>query len=145
MKYSLLSNIIAWVFHDRSDRKIFRKFCSGIDERVLCEKRRKIIYSRYPNTVEKLKKDVKTRQLKVVFLCAENSKWSYQSLYEELDKNPNFEPQILITLLKPMFLKKHSYEFINVKQFLTENYEFFKSKGMNVDYAFDFEKNKYIF
>ena len=144
MKYSLLSNIIAWVFHDRSDRKIFRKFCSGIDERVLCEKRRKIIYSRYPNTVEKLKKDVKTRQLKVVFLCAENSKWSYQSLYEELDKNPNFEPQILITLLKPMFLKKHSYEFINVKQFLTENYEFFKSKGMNVDYAFDFEKNKYI-
>ena len=80
MKYSVLSNVISWIFPTRTERKLFRKFCTGIDERILCEKQREIIYRRYPKTVEKLKKEVKIRQLNVVFLCTENSKWSYQSL-----------------------------------------------------------------
>ena len=54
MKYSVLSNVISWIFPTRTERKLFRKFCTGIDERILCEKQREIIYRRYPKTVEKL-------------------------------------------------------------------------------------------
>ena len=62
----------------------------------------------------------------------------------ELEEHPNFEVQVLITLPEPMFLKKRNFAHRDNKLFLTENYNFFASKGMNTAYAFDYEKNRYI-
>lgn len=78
--------------------------------------------------------------LKVLFLVSENSKWQYQSLYEELEKNSRFSPLILVspTLVD---LKK---PIADQDKKLKSNYEFFQSRNMNVEFAFNFKTRKLI-
>ena len=138
MKYKYLSSLKGWIFPTEQDRKDFRFFCKSIDSR----KTHKLIENLQNDTLKRLKTEFKTRKLKVVFLNSENSKWSYQTLYEAFDKNPKFDVQVLVTLKKNMLNSKlKSFDY---KDYLKSNYEFFKTKGMNVGYAFDLEKNEFL-
>lgn len=139
MKYSFISFLIAWIFPTKDDRAEFRIFCRELDNR----KKVQLIQSRYPKVIEHLQKKYKNKQkLKVVFLNSENSKWSYQSLYEKFKENPNFEVQVLITVLEIHLKKK--YKFLEYEKQARKSYNFFAEKGINVAYAFDFKNNKYI-
>lgn len=71
------------------------------------------------------------KKIKIVFLVRENQKWSYQSIYESLESDPRFETIVLVSLLKLSHDGKDK-----TRNNLEENYKFFKSKGINVDYAY---------
>ncbi len=80
-------------------------------------------------------KRLKTKQtpLKVLFLVRENAKWTYTSLYEEMNKSKEFEPYVLVSVLNGENNTQSSYE---------DNLKFFQSKGYNVIRGYD--NNKYI-
>ncbi len=102
----------------------------------------KKIRSDYLKLCKTLNNKYSKRPIKIIFLNSEISKWSYQSLYEELSKNPKFQAEIILTVKKPLL--KHKYDFLDFKKSLEESYDYFKNKGMNVSYGFDFDKRKYI-
>ncbi len=91
----------------------------------------------YKKVLEKLKKQVKKRKIRVLFYVCENSKWASQTLYDLLEKDPSFEPFVVVSLLKRV-VRGADKTRIN----LDENYQFFKSRGMNVEYGF--KKGKWI-
>lgn len=132
--YKLLAFFFSWLFPTKNDRERFRIFCNELDSR----KNSEIIRSNYANVLSSLQKEIKNRKLNVIFLNGENSKWAYQSLYEEFSNSPYFEPQVLIYGQTKLLKKK--YEFCNWEEQAKKNYDFFKNKNMNVDFAFDFEK-----
>ena len=138
MKYKTLSSLIGWIFPTKQDRFDFRYFCKSIDSRKIHTK----IESLQKSTIQRLRNEFGKRKLKVVFLNSENPKWAYQELYEAFDKNPNFDVQILVTLKKNMLHSK--LKSFNYKEYLKSNYEFFKKRGMNVDYAFDMSNEKFL-
>ena len=88
----------------------------------------------YKRVLKRLKRKNK---YKVIFLVSENSKWGYQSLYEELLKDEDFEPLIVVYVLSGVHKGKDK-----TRNNLEENYNFFKSRGMNVEYAY--KNHKYI-
>lgn len=138
MKYKLLSDFIAWALPAKSDRIILRELCRDVDSRFSA----KNIYKKYSRTIKKLQADYKKRRLRVVFLISDSSKWQYDSLYHEFDKDKDFEPLILIEPLD-VLLKKESLN-LDYKKILKSNFDFFKNQGFNVQYAFDVQKEKYI-
>ena len=138
MKYKLLSDFIAWAFPAKSDRIILRELCRDVDSRFSA----KNIYKKYSRTIKKLQADYKKRRLRVVFLISDSSKWQYDSLYHEFDKDKNFEPLILVEPID-VLLKKEGAQ-INYKNILKSDFDFFKNRGFNVQYAFDVQKEKYI-
>ena len=138
MKYSIVSTLIAWIFPTKQDRADFRRFCKDIDARQDTE----TIWSRYPKLIKHLQNEFLKRKLKVVFLSSENPKWVYQSLYEEFANNPKFEVQVLITV-KDKLIKKQ-YKFLEYEKLARKDFNYFKENGMNVAYAIDFKKKKYI-
>ena len=79
----------------------------------------------------------KEGKIKVCFLIRENQKWSYQSLYELLVKSEEFEPVVLVSLLWLSHIGKDT-----TRKNLEENYNFFKEKGMNVQFAY--ENGQYV-
>ena len=85
----------------------------------------------YKNKLAVLSRKLKTGKIKVVFLVRENSKWAYQSLYEQFEKDERFEPVVLVSLLMLSHIGKDK-----TRNNLEENYEFFKSRNMKVDYAY---------
>lgn len=76
-------------------------------------------------------------KIRVIFIVSENQKWGYQGVYEAFDKDEHFEPLILISLLDVVHKGKDTTR-LNFE----ENYNFFKSKGMNVEYAY--KDGKYL-
>ena len=137
MHYSILSFLFAWIFPTKDDRERFRTFCRELDAR----KNSELIQQRYSKIIKKLQNDFQTRKLKVVFLSSENSKWVYQSIYEEFSQNPHFEVQILVTVRETLLKKK--YRFCEWEKLAKNSYNFFKNQNMNVDFAFDFKKKKF--
>lgn len=93
----------------------------------------------YPIKYKKIIKRIKNKKdkIRVIFLCSENSKWAYQNLYEQFAKSEHFEPLVLINMLETVHLGLDK-----TRNNLKENYNFFKSKGMNVEYAY--KDNQYI-
>ena len=91
----------------------------------------------YKNILQKLRNEIKTRPLKVIFLVRENQKWTYKSLYEQFEKSEHFEPLVLVSILTLAHKGKDK-----TRNNLDENYKFFKSQGLNVDYAY--KNGKYI-
>ena len=138
MKYKLLSDFIAWVFPAKSDRIVLRELCRDVDSRLRAEK----IHKKYSKIIKKLQADYKKRRLRVVFLISDSSKWQYDSLYHEFDKDKDFEPLILVEPID-VLLKKESSN-LDYKTNLKSNFDFFKNQGFNVQYAFDVQKEKYI-
>ncbi len=91
----------------------------------------------YKKKLASLAKKIKTDKIRVVFLVRENQKWAYQSLYEIFEKDERFEPIILISLLILSHKGKDK-----TRNNLEENYEFFKSRNMRVEYAY--KDGKYL-
>ena len=88
----------------------------------------------YIDVLKNLRKD-KSRKIRVAFLCEENPKWGYQSIYDEMKKDDNFEVLPIINL--PIITYRRQ-EFLQKK-----NIEFFKSFGMESIDGFDYENNIY--
>lgn len=86
----------------------------------------------YKKKLEELHSRKNTTPIRVCFLVRENQKWSYQSLYELLDKSEDFEPIVLVSLLWLSHIGKDP-----TRNNLEENYNFFKERGMNVQYAYE--------
>lgn len=91
----------------------------------------------YERVLKRLRKDVRSRKIRVLFYVTENSKWGYQSLYEIMDKSDVFEPFVVAGMLKEAYNGKDKTRFI-----VQENFEFFKSRGMNVKLGF--ENGKFV-
>jgi hypothetical protein len=89
--------------------------------------------------IKKLKKKSEARKLRVAFLVNENAKWSCQSLYEEFDRSDRFEPFILAT---GSYSKKER-DPSNIKK-LSETYEFFKSRNMSTQYAYNIKERQFM-
>ena len=92
------------------------------------------------NQKQVLKQLNKKTKLNVAFYVYDDSKWLSQSVYDLMSQDDRFEPYIFVT--KNAALENNfNYQTIdNVKK----TYEFFKSKDMNVLYAYDIENDKYI-
>lgn len=90
----------------------------------------------YAKKLESLRKN-SDRKIKVVFLITENQKWCYQSIYDYFKNDELFEPLVLVSIINSAAKGQDK-----TRQNVEENYEFFKSRGMNVDYAY--KNNKYI-
>lgn len=71
------------------------------------------------------------RPIRVVFISLENQKWGYQDLYEILDKDPKFEPMVLVCLHKDIYIEKRK-----VQPNTEETYNFYKNLGLKVDYLY---------
>ena len=90
------------------------------------------------NVLKKLKnKEV----LKVIFYVYDSCKWKSQTIYDEMLKNPNFEPLIVVTKNAAKNIDNPCFQ---TKEEILETFKFFKKRGMNVELGYDFDKNIFI-
>ena len=129
--YRFLSFLMSWIFPTKGDRKRFRNLCNDIDER-------KDILKAHKN-YQKIIMRIKNRKdkIKVLFLVDEISKWKAQSLYDLMSKSDKFEPIIALSVLNMVHKGKDS-----TRNEIEADYEYFKSKGMNVVLAY--KNHKFI-
>ena len=113
------------IFHDFFYRKKIEQNCAYIEK----------------NKKKVLKKLKNKTVLKVVFYVYDSCKWKCQAVYEQMALNPKFEPLIVVTKNAACNLDNPSYQ---TKEEILETFNFFKSKGMNVELGYDFTKNKHI-
>ena len=90
-------------------------------------------------TLRKLRIASKTRKLRVAFLVGENAKWACQSLYEEFERSQRFEPVILVTADR-----QGNRSNIELIKKVNETYNFFKSRNMNTQFAYDVTTLQYL-
>ena len=88
----------------------------------------------YYNVIEKLKKE-KNRKIRVAFLCEENPKWGYQSIYDEMKKDDNFEVLPIINL---PIIARWRLEFWQEK-----NKKFFDS--LNIDSIDGYDRENFVY
>jgi CDP-glycerol glycerophosphotransferase (TagB/SpsB family) len=99
------------------------------------------IKSNKTRILNQLKKVVKKRPLKVCFYVYDESKWKCQSLYDLLEKDSNFIPVILVTKTAAKNIDNPSYQTVDN---VVRTYNFFISKGMRVNYAYDIDNNLFL-
>ena len=87
--------------------------------------------------------------LNVVFYVYDESKWKSQSVYDRMEKDDRFEPLIVVT----KNCAPEGNPNFQTAEDVKKCYEYFQSKGMNVEYGYDVtsnssflsnEKNNYI-
>lgn len=118
-------------------RKIVRKKLIEKCAKQISESEASHIRKRYAEVIKRIR--AKNGKIRVAFLISENQKWVHQSLYDELLKNEHFEPIVLITRLTPIHKGKDKH-----RSDIEENVQFFKSKGIETQIAYNLEKRKYI-
>lgn len=91
----------------------------------------------YSKQLNKIKKYPTNKKIRVLFYVCENSKWCYQSLYDILEKSDFFEPLVCVSLLTNVHKGTDK-----TRNNLEENYQFFKSRGMRVEYGY--KNHEYI-
>lgn len=129
--FRTLSKYTSWLIPSKTYRTKYKNYLTSLDLKQNLIK----VKNNYKCVIEKLKN--KKDKIKVVFLIRENQKWKYQSVYDELAQSNCFEPLILVSILTLAHKGKDK-----TRNNLQENYKFFKSRGMNVDYAY--KDRKYI-
>lgn len=82
----------------------------------------------YNNVLSRLRKEVKSRPLCVIFLVAEKQKWGYQSLYEEMLKDDKFTPIVAASCVTA----KHENPELE-RCSVDDNIEFFKDLGIDAE------------
>ena len=93
----------------------------------------------YTEAIHRIQKKYGNEKIKVGFLVSEQAKWQYQSVYDELENNENFEPVILITQMTSVhYGKSHHYKTIY------DCASFFESLRLRVQFAYDVEKKQYL-
>lgn len=95
------------------------------------------IQKRYGTLVEQLRDKTKTKKVNIVFLVYQNSRWKCQSLYDELINDENFNVKILLTIADFQIFYAREEKIAA----LQKNYDFFKERKMNVEYAWDLATN----
>lgn len=90
--------------------------------------------------LKRLKKKFNNEPLKVVFYVYENCRWKSQSLYDLMLEDERFEPLIVVT---KNCAKENNANFQSIED-IKATYNFFKSKGMRVEYGYDIEKDLFI-
>ena len=85
----------------------------------------------YARTIKHLRDRLGKQVIRVGFLVNELAKWQYQSLYEELEQSPWFEPVVLVT--------KMDKELAHYKS-LQECYAFFAGLGLRTELAYNSER-----
>lgn len=89
----------------------------------------------YGKHLENLRKAVKCRRLKVVFVVKDPAKWHCGALYNLLLESENFEPLLLLTNFTPMEDNGTSYE---------ERFLFFKNLGLRIEKIYDTSSGEYL-
>lgn len=95
----------------------------------------------YPKVQKRLKEKIKKEPLKVVFYVYDDTKWKCQSLYDLLEKDNAFSVEVLVTKNSAQNHDNPSYQTVDD---VKKTFEFFKRKNMNVKYAYDVEKERFI-
>ena len=108
-------------------KKVVRNFIAKYQEKFCLNNYKKIL-TRVQN---------KKGKIRVLFLVRENQKWSYQSLYELLEKDEKFEPLVVVSILEITRKGKDK-----TRQNIDETYRFFRSRGMETEFAY--KKGKYV-
>ncbi len=124
---------------ETSKRKIINLFGIKIKIKYNAEKHKiDKIQKNYFTIQKKLQKKIKNNnKINVIFLVYQNSKWKNQSLYEKLKLDKHFNVKILLTIADfQIFYTKKERE-----QILQKNYDFFKQRNMDVEFAWDIERN----
>ena len=124
----LINRVLSCFILDKSKRRQFRAKYESLKNMNRIYYKYKIIYQA---KIEHLKQAIKTRKLKVVFLCSETSKWNLQYLYNIMLKSNNFEPTLVLTA-RPKYYTKDNFK---------HNAEFFKARCENFEIGFN-EKNQ---
>lgn len=91
----------------------------------------------FKKKLKEIKNYPKDRKIKVLFLIRENSKWTYESVYREMEKTDKFEPIVAVSLLPDVMKGKDK-----TRNDLDISYDFFKTRGYNVVKAV--ENGKYM-
>ncbi len=91
--------------------------------------------------LKKLRQKVKKEPLKVVFHVYDESKWKSQSLYDLMLQDEHFEPLVVVT---KTCADKSLVSAYQPPYSVYRYYDFFKNKGMNVQYGYDVENEKFI-
>lgn len=131
----LLGFLILFIPNKKLRRDLRNCYVYGSDDTQF-----EVINNNYKKNIERIRVKKKTEKIKVGFLVSENQKWNCQSVYDKMAESDEFEPLVLIT---KVYSDKHD-DFGKFYTSVTENYEYFKSRGMNVEYAYNLEKNEYI-
>lgn len=123
--FKLLYKMTSWILPSKRQRISYKAICTYLD-----------LKDKINNAQENYKKVLKrlkdtNDKIKVVFLVRENQKWSYQSLYEKLEHSDKFTPLVVVSILELARKGKDK-----TRNNIEETYNFFKSRGMNVDYAY---------
>ena len=79
-------------------------------------------------------------QLKVAFYVYDSAKWKCQSVYDLMEKDERFSPCIFVTKCNA---PKNNFNYQTIDD-IRKTYEFFKTKGMKVQCAYDLEKDAFI-
>ena len=93
--------------------------------------------------LKRLQTEAQFRKINVVLLLNSNScaKFSYDSLYHALKNNPKFDVKILVSCTTGF--ERNKFEQKHFKEYLKNNYLYFKNKGYDVDLAYDLEKDEF--
>ena len=100
------------------------------------------IASNKPKVLKKLNNKLKNGQkINVVFYCYDETKWKCQSVYDIFSSDSHFDVKILVT--KSAAKNKDNPTYQSIKD-VKKTYDYFKQKGLSVEYAYDIKKNRYI-
>lgn len=135
MLSKFIKMLVLLVPNKKYRRKLRNKYVYGFDNKQI-----DLINENYKENIKKIKKKYGKEKIKVGFLISENQKWNCQSVYDEMKESTDFEPIILIT---KVFSDKYE-DFGKFYASLEENYNFFKNRKMNVEYAYDINKKEYL-
>ena len=92
----------------------------------------KLIKKNNSRLITELRNERSRRKLKVAFLVSESTKWSCQSLFEEFDRSPGYEPFILVTADN-----EGVRSYTERLEKLEKTYDFFVMRDMKAHYAYD--------
>ncbi len=93
------------------------------------------------NKTKVLKRLANQTHYKVIFYVYDCAKWKCQSLYDLMEKSKDFTPLIVVTKNAANNIDNPSYQ---TQEEILNTYEFFKSRGMNVEIGYNFTLEKHI-
>jgi len=102
------------------------------------------IYNKVKGNYKKVQNDLKikisrNKKINVLFLVRENSKWSYESVYQEMIKSDLFNPVVAVSLLTQVVDRTDT-----TRNDLNKSYDFFKKQGYEVVKAFNEDSQNFI-
>lgn len=132
--YEKIGNIFTKIFRSEKIKTFF------YDKKV--KQNLEYIKNNKPNVIKKIRSKLKNKEkINVVFYVYDSAKWKCQSVYDEFFKDERFSVKILVTKNAVRNVKDSNYQSNSEVQ---KHYDFFKSKKLNVELAYDIKKNKYI-